>query len=219
MEVKDFIESRSIKRLCHFTKVANLPSILADGYIYATKELRGHAKTVYNDPSRADGHEDHVCCSIQYPNGYLLQKWTEAGEGSHEWAILCLDPAVMRRVAKFCPVNASTASGRHLQEGIDGLKKMFMKTPPSKFKQYRGPNHLPQCPTDLQAEVLVYGRIQWEKYVTGLVVSSVASKNEVEKILHESGSGVRVINNQRFFDVDAMRSAARGGPSLNLEES
>ena len=75
-DIADEIRGRGITRICHFTQLASLAAILMSGMVYS----RGMAERLgiggaWNDLERLDDHRDYACCSIQYPNLYVLDEF------------------------------------------------------------------------------------------------------------------------------------------------
>lgn len=135
-----------------------------------------------NDSNRFDGHRGHVCCSITYPNVYLLNQF--AKDDLDAWCVLLLKRELLGEPGvRFCPVNAATANGEYVQDGYLGLKALFAEEvrvgnrPPK-----RAPRQPRSVPTDNQAEVLVPGQVSLA-FVFEIVVASDAGRERVEAIL------------------------------------
>lgn len=122
---------RCICRLCHFTDSANLASILSPSQgIRSTAYLRKVriASSGITDQWRRDGHPDHVCCSIQFPNAWCFRSIRE-GRGYAHGVVLFIEPVYLWQPGtKFCPVNAATDSARLIGEGPDAFWAMFAET-------------------------------------------------------------------------------------------
>lgn len=117
---------RGITRLCHFTKSANLAHILATGEIRATADLQqstdGYRPT---DDERRDGQLQHVCCSIEYPNAWYLNRARERDPNYLDWVVLTLDIGLLDTSGiKFCSYNAAR-KGAETREGIDAFESLF----------------------------------------------------------------------------------------------
>ena len=170
-EMMEEIKKRHITRLVHFTRIESLAEIIRYREIASTRRLRDRYRmTVVNDRRRIDGHLDYVCCSIEYPNVYVLNRYREQNV-KQDWVILFLTPILhMLPTTKFSPVNAATGGGIHVADGIEGFKSMFVECVPSRAPRRRH-SHLPSCPTDIQAEVLVMDTVPiWA--VCGVAVES-----------------------------------------------
>lgn len=104
--IEEICSTRSINYLMHFTKLANLDSILSQGLV-----PRNHlASTVgCNDELRLDG-TDAICASIEFPNYQMFYKLRN-GDANVLWVILVIAAELLgkTRVA-FCKCNAASAS-------------------------------------------------------------------------------------------------------------
>jgi hypothetical protein len=212
--------SRGATRLCHFTPALNLPHMLRDGEIRPTSAMTADARACFNatDLLRLDGHPGSVCCSIQYPNGFYLARARQSGRLQHfpDWIVLLLPLALMdREGALFSPRNAAAGSGAYLQSGEAALDRCYAPavagTGGNTFT--RGPNHLPGCPTDQQAEVLVPGAIPIGE-VQGIVVASPSQARAELSRLRAAGlsiGDIPLIVSPTFFDRNMLSTSIRGG--------
>jgi hypothetical protein len=86
--IKREAQRRGITRLCHFTQSRKLAHILTelDG-IWSTARLVEIAPDLLDrmDQSRFDGHTNHICCSIEYPNTWYLNKIRDSDPLFKEW--------------------------------------------------------------------------------------------------------------------------------------
>lgn len=175
------LKERAITRVVHFTRVTSLVGIINDGQIESTRSLldRG-VEGVVNDAWRFDDHLDCVCCSIRFPNVYLLDRY-RAKDSAQHWVVLLLVPGLLFfPTTRYSPVNAATSGGAFVKGGIEGFESMFEKRVSERVR--RGPHHLQNCPTDIQAEVLVASPIpMWA--ITGIAVESDAVAAKVESLL------------------------------------
>lgn len=183
-EILDHVVQRGITRLVHFTRTEALKKIVEDQEIASAWRLRSRNRTVViNDPKRLDGHPDHVCCSVEYPNVYVLDRYGQERPGQ-EWVILFLHTILLGLpTTRFSPVNAATGRGAYVQNGIDGFRSLFDERVALRREVRRASCHLKNCPTDVQAEVLVEGAVP-TGLVTGAAVKSDAVAGEIEPLLH-----------------------------------
>jgi len=207
-------------RLCHFSPALNLPHMLRDGQIRPTAALSEDVRACFNptDLIRLDGHPDCVCLSIQYPNGFYLARARQSGRLQHfpDWIVLLLPLALIDRPgALFSPRNAAAGFGAHLQAGEIGLDRCYapsvVGTGGTTFT--RGPLHLPGCPTDQQAEVLVPGNVPMAD-VSGIVVASATQARTELARLREIGltlGDIPLIVARTFFDRNGLSASIRGG--------
>lgn len=172
------INTRRITRLCHFTRISKLLHILStEEGIMATADLNEECSDLLtqNDKMRLDGYSDHVNCSIQYPNTYYLDSVRNSDPIFKNWVIIFIDPRIMcNSSTKFCYRNAAANCGEYVESGFKGLESMFQNTVYSKYSFTRTPQMLPCCPTDVQAEVLIY------KNIPRTAILSIAAPTEEE---------------------------------------
>src|SRR5579863_1467630 len=94
MKIQASAIRRGITRLCHFTLARTLFKI-AQGRvgILSAKIVREGNQDVYHptDEYRFDGHIDHVCCSVQFPNTYYLKKAQDKEQVFQDWVVLLID--------------------------------------------------------------------------------------------------------------------------------
>ena len=179
-EIRKRIQSRGISRLVHFTRVSSLQGIVRDGRILSIQELPREIRgSVRNDPKRLDDQLDYICCSVEYPNIRLLDRFREK-QPSQQWVLLSLKPDILAvRTTKFSPVNAASQRGGMVGDGIDGFESMF-SSPVREWMRggwrtvIRRKQHLPNLPTHPQAEVLVKGQIPISNVIEVVVDSDKA---------------------------------------------
>lgn len=173
--IRNDVRQRGITRLCHFMQSRKLSHVLTDTQaILPTQQLRERYPDVLDvtDDSRYDGHLNHVCCSIEYPNSWYFQKIYGRDRQFRDWVIVCLDPALLwERVALFSPRNAATQHGALLRSGWQGWQALFASEVVGAYdKTYtRTTEMLTCCPTDGQAEVLIPDAIP-QRYITAVIV-------------------------------------------------
>lgn len=171
-EIKEDAMRRSIQRLCHFTPSVNLLHVLKSGYLKDRATLDKEQNPVVNptDDLRLDGHRETICCSIEYPNTYYLDVVSKREKIFDGWVILLLAPELLwTPKTLFCEKNAAFDNGRLIKAGLNGYQSMY----PQEARGFsRKLTHLPCCPTDMQAEVLIPGPIHISK-VIGMAMHSV----------------------------------------------
>ncbi len=173
MSAYDVLKAHGVTRLCHFTKLQSLAHILAseDG-VLASSSIRQDTKNV-TDMGRYDGELDYVCCSIEYPNSWFLDKakQKDVNRVFREWVVLYIDLDILnRRPAKFCPCNASRSSGAYIRSDMENVGAIFAPAVPT-FRHPRSQQMLPCCPTDGQAEILIKGSIPRD-FIIGIVTGN-----------------------------------------------
>jgi hypothetical protein len=186
--IKREAERRSITRLCHFTPSRNLVHILTgETGILATKHLQKNERSVFTqtDLERLDRHEGYICCSIQYPNAWYFDKAKSKDILFKDWVVLFINPKYLwMSGTRFCPRNAASGYGRGIVEGEQGFKAIFTDAIPGAYgkTRERSPNHLPCCPTDDQAEVLIPDQIGISDILAIAVPSETQAKNEAVRL-------------------------------------
>jgi hypothetical protein len=142
--------------------------------ILSIAQLDNDARAVFRrqDPERWDGQLDHISCSIEYPNAwYLAQKKTAFGEAANfpDWTMLGIDPRhLLDETTLFCPENAGAGKGSGLKPGLAGFEALYAeRVTNSKGSTYsRSDDRIRACPTNDQAEAMIYQRIPLESIKT-----------------------------------------------------
>jgi hypothetical protein len=171
------IKQRGITRLCHFMQSRKLSHVLTQTQaLLPTQQLRDRHPDVLDvtDEERYDGHLNHVCCSIQYPNSWYFRKIHDRDPLFTDWVIVYLNPAlVWERETLFSPRNAAAQGGALLQPGWQGWQALFASQVTGAYGQTRTrtARMLNCCPTDDQAEVLAPDAIP-QHYITAVVVKT-----------------------------------------------
>ncbi len=73
--------------LVHFTRVANLPSILQHGLYPVSRTAEVGVAPVVNDELRLDGHRNATSLSIAFPNYRMFWKYRQENVGV-DWVVL-----------------------------------------------------------------------------------------------------------------------------------
>lgn len=170
------IQERGISRLCHFTKAKNLTYILEDlKGIFASELIPPHIKDI-NDEIRLDNKLDYICCSVEYPNIYYLDRIKDNDKLFKEWIILSINPKIIvDKPCLFSPVNAATECGKYIEGGRIGFSKLYSQViNTNKRTINRDSKAIKACPTDLQAEVLV------EKFIPKEYINAIIVQNQEE---------------------------------------
>ncbi len=183
-KIEVLAKARGVTRLCHFTPSRNLQHIAAGKVgILATKALEAAERRAFNatDLRRFDGKPDYVCCSVEYPNAWYLDQARGNELLFPDWVILFIRPDYLWTTeALFCPRNAAASYGGHLRSGQDGFEALYADriTGTGGMTRMRSPTHLPACPTDQQAEVLIPDRILLSDVLSVAVCSPEQAKTE-----------------------------------------
>ncbi|EOU1691243.1 DUF4433 domain-containing protein [Clostridium perfringens] len=164
-EIKNFLKSRNITELYHFTRIENLSSILENGILSIQSLKSKNIHYLYNDDYRYDNKFNANCLSISFPNYkmFYLARNNKPGE----WCVLTLNSSILyKKPCLFCIQNAASNFETNRpdteKQGLDGLKKLFFDN------DYRQSVNLPlQFTTNPQAEVLVLEDIE-PSYITSI---------------------------------------------------
>ncbi len=176
------VQRRGITRLCHFTQSRKLYSILVSGLLSRSLlEDEFSDLLTPTDMERFDKRLDYISCSIEYPNTWYLkiaQKNNPEKQLFNDWVVLYLSvDLIWAPKTLFSPCNAAYSGGRLLQPGYDSFKKLFERVVHCKQPRIRPNGMLPCCPTDDQAEVMIYQCIHPE-YIWGIAVESEEQANK-----------------------------------------
>lgn len=213
------IKARGISRLCHFTPSRNFGHIVGTGSgILSTKTLKEDERAVYNqtDLERLDSQPGHICCSIEFPNAWYLDRARGKDRIFKDWLVLLLSPQLMLRPGTlFSPRNAAAGMGEHLKPGLDGFLRMFAPEIVGAYNKTfrRRASHLPAAPTDQQAEVLIPDQIAREEILGIAVASEEQGRNEVLrlKLMGSSTDGLQIVIAPTLFDKNALSGAICSG--------
>ena len=176
----DFAKRNGIRRLCHFTRISSLRGMVTDRCIKPSNELRPEQ---VNDGERYDQLRDHVCCSVMFPNVFLLNEYAR---DVSDWCVLLLGRSLIGQPGVlFCPVNAATKFGEFVMPGLAGLESLYGDEVRLGNRHWRrGPRQPKSVPTDNQAEVLIPGRVPLDA-VDEIVVASDIAGSQVRGILRD----------------------------------
>ncbi|MBD8186060.1 MULTISPECIES: DarT ssDNA thymidine ADP-ribosyltransferase family protein [Pseudomonas] len=176
-EIQAYSQERTIAFLLHFTRLVNLPSILQHGLYAVTEHGTLRSRPVINDENRFDGHLDGTSLSIGFPNYHMFYKYRQLP--NTEWVVLRIHPSVLwTKDCGFCQRNAAT--NEMAQQPLENLRTlaafqgMFEEIEGLGTRQQQGLK--PFDPTDPQAEVLVFDRIE-PNLITGVAFQSQLARN------------------------------------------
>ena len=216
--IMDEVARRGITRLCHFTHLSSFRQIVDDKAALSTQVLaRRRPTAAVNDRQRLDGHLDYISCSLTFPNLWVLDAYRERGHRTDEWVVLLLKKMLLWQPStKFSPVNAATAFGAHVADGLEGLVSMFQPRPPSVHPIYRGAQHLKSCPTDNQAEVLVSKAILADA-VIGVVCMTPEVHQQADQLVARWDRPRPVISElESLFDWEHVKKMIWNGHDMDL---
>ncbi len=184
MDIAQLIAKRGITRLCHFTPSRNLQHIAAGKVgVLSTANLSKAERGTFNptDLARLDGRTTHICCSIEYPNAWYFDKARGNEKLFPDWVVLLIKPDyLLVETTLFCPRNAAAHGGRNILQGQDGFEAMYADRIKGAYDKTfsRATTHLSPCPTDQQAEVLIFDRINMADIIGVAVQNEDQAKTE-----------------------------------------
>ena len=178
--MKELVEARDIDFVWHFTRLANVPSILANGLIGRVQLTFAGTPFEFNDHYRLDGHQEAVCCSIAHPNYKMFYRLRQENPDV-EWVVLALKPSLLwEKDCAFCTSNAAsnevTAVPLEDRKGEGAFNRLFEEVAGKAPRTTLGISDA--CPTNPQAEILVFGNIE-----TNYIVGAVTQNKETEAAL------------------------------------
>ncbi len=200
--IKIVLVQHGVQSLFHFTRVENLTGILTKGLL-----PRCEIDTATtNDTTRADGFLEASSLSISFPNYKLFYRDRMTSPGSR-WVVLEIDPnALCHHVCAFNTTNA--ADRRMFEKSLDeratpeALSAMFApqaEGPDKKSIVDREQLHIPNSyPTDPQAEVLLFGRLD-PSYIRRLIFEDSATREAFLTGYGPGGATPKIDLDKSFF--------------------
>lgn len=208
-------EDRGITRLCHFTPSRNLAHVASDPRgLLASRHLEADEKAVFNptDVERFDGHPDHLCCSIQYPNAWYFRTARGKERLFRDWVVVFIKSHYLWRVGtKFCPRNAAAGYGKSVGEGSAAFRGLFAQSVEGNRTYARGQHHPDFLPTDEQAEVLVPDVIRHDDVIGVAVRDQAQAKREIVRLEILDGKVPRIFIVPEFYSPGRLSSLLRAG--------
>lgn len=208
---------RGVTRLCHFTPSRNVAHILSgNSGLLASKYLKDDEREVFNptDLHRFDGFDDHVCCSIEYPNGWYFRKARACGGLFRDWVVLLIKPDwLWHDNTKFSQRNAAAGRGAGVEQGFEAYRRLFAPSVTGAYDNTytRDLLHPDWLPTDEQAEILIGSAISLED-VTGIAVANEAqAKREFARFRILQREHPRIMVVPAMFDAYGLSAAIRRG--------
>ncbi len=160
--MRQVVEEFGIECVFHFTQAENLRSIFQHGIIPVSDHQQRGIVAKKNDLYRLDFCEGATSLSITFPNYKLFYRF-RMNDQTVDWAVLALEPRLLwEKQCVFCTDNAanSNVSQQTLRErmGEGAFRQMFAEFPGKPPRSVLGISN--NCPTNPQAEVLVFGPIE-----------------------------------------------------------
>ncbi len=178
-DIQDLVARRGIKHLFHFTREANLPSILRCGLVTRDVLRAEGQESNCNDRYRLDG-TDAVCASIGFPNYKMFFSLRQENKDV-DWILLTIEPSVLwnTKVA-FCAANAASRAVTEipLQQRMRpaAMEAMFTDFGDKARSALNLPDSLPTNP---QAEVLLLDGVP-RRYISGAIAVDEEQKIRIE---------------------------------------
>lgn len=173
-EIGRTLKNHHVSRLCHITQVDKLFSILyGDEGILATDFC--DSKSMYrNDVDRMDGKTEYISTSIEYPNVWYYSNKKDVNPYVNNWAVLFIDPTLCQKEnTLFCPINSAASKGAYIRGDAEIFRASFNQ----QVGFRRRTNYmLNSCPTDDQAEVLIYKHVPVNS-ITGIAFETEHTLN------------------------------------------
>jgi hypothetical protein len=176
--MKAVVRERQIKYVWHFTRLSNLESIIEYGLISRQKVECLENPPTFNDQYRFDGEKAAVCCSIGHPN-YKMFWRLRHDYPDEEWIVLACRPEILwEKDCAFCVENAASNDVACIpiedRKGVAAFERMFDEIG---GKPARKTLELPpSCPTNPQAEILVFDDIEKEYLVAAICETKKQAK-------------------------------------------
>lgn len=190
MTIREDCTRRNIDRLFHFTRVENIPGILANGLLPPSHIRDRRLQCTTNDPYRHDGL-DAVCLSIEWPNYKMF--WPLRRENPDvKWAVLQINHSVMwGKRCCFSRTNAADGAVSNIpvpnRSGLAAFQGLFEDY----GTRTRGNLGIPgYFPTNPQTEVSCFDTIE-PAYIDGIWLedSGVASSMQgLHAYVHDNNS-------------------------------
>lgn len=181
-KIKDIITQRKIKNLFHFTLTENLQSIIECGGLLSRSRLE-EEKLVFlgHDSYRHDKCPEAVSLSVSFPNYKMFFKFFSSSKKTY--AIIIIDSCVLyEHECYFCKTNAAAKTESRKVQNHRNTAKAFE----SMFDEIEGKLSRKETglsssyPTDPQAEVLVFGKIEL-KDIRSICFASEEEADEFER--------------------------------------
>jgi hypothetical protein len=219
-DIENILDKRGVNRLCHITQIDKLFSIMYDKSGIWANDFLSKNEMYCNDLDRMDGRTDYISTSIEYPNTWYYMKKKYVNPYVTNWAVIFIDPSVcVSDKTLFCPINSAASSGAYIGNDIRYFECSFAQR--VGFRK-RSENMLTCCPTDDQAEVLIYKHIPVD-YFTGIAFESEHTLNTMSRLFDKYDikySNLYVASELFSTDTSSMiRSGCRPLESLRIRSN
>lgn len=177
--MRNAVEEKGIEYLVHFTRLENLDSILQNGLISRQQLPMVNPYALFNDYLRLDNCQNAICSSITHPN-YKMFYSLRMQDTTKEWCVIGIKKDVLwEKNCVFCVENAASSNVTSIplmyRMGVNAFNKLFEEIEGKPSREQLGLTS--DCPTNPQAEVLVFNSIE-PNYIVGVAFSSLARRDE-----------------------------------------
>ena len=202
--IEDFLNSRNITDLLHFTSLDNLSTILQHGLLSVTAQETMGLKSIRSDPDNQ--LTDFISLSISFPNYLML--CNKLHHLDINWVMLTISPDILVKKYNdvlYCPHNAT----KYLKyifnyqvplKGVAGIQQLFSDRIITKVgEKTRADLALSDNLTsNPQAEVLIKERISIG-YITGISSPNSDVIKNVEMLLKSRNLSINISNSPEYF--------------------
>lgn len=155
------LSSHRVRNLIHFTRVDNLQSILHRGIMSVVRMRDEEVHFESNDQERRDLKLDAISLSASFPNQFMFYKY-RMGSPNTDWVVFEVSPSALSSPSvdsfAFYRTNAAHHKMRDLEVPMLATKlavdALFDETELTRAQFLR-----PCDPTDVQAEIMLFGTI------------------------------------------------------------
>lgn len=173
--IKEFLESRGIKYLLHFTSAENLDSIKEHGILSVQELKKRGIPYLHNDSNRLDNELDYISLSVTTINRPLLSSYFHTGR-IQDVRVIYISASILYEELEtariYCDRNAAASSCRKGSELSDfynmfGNEMNYTTTLGVREYDRKKDRRADNEPTDPQAEILFKGCVP-TKYIIGI---------------------------------------------------
>lgn len=184
--IKAHATAIQVPYLLHFTRAANLPSVMTHGLYPIARVDEIGVDPQINDHYRLDRRLNGTSISIAFPNCQMFYKYRMADE-TVDWAVLVLKSSVLwQKQCAFCRHNAADAriSCQPIEALTTGAAFRGMFDEIDGWSSREEQKLKPYDPTDIQAEVMVFDVVE-PAYIRGIAFNSKAAKDAYSHLLND----------------------------------
>jgi hypothetical protein len=178
-EIEEIARRRGITVLVHFTQLENLGGILTHGLLPRTQYNVYGVAPLLADDVRLDYCLEASSLSIGFPNYKMFYKCRMEKPSSH-WVVIAFKPSILwQKDCAFCVENAARSTVAAIpisdRKTAQAFESLFSEAESKPSRREMG--LVDALPTNPQAEVLVFGRIEPE-FVIGVAFDQQAVVDE-----------------------------------------